>query len=148
MKVAIPIWEDRVSPVLDTASRLLVIDVENRQETSRSETYLEGLDLFRRCFRIQNLGVDILICGAISRPYFRELAATGIRVISGISGNPEDVLKAYLKGTLSHSRFAMPGCRGNSFRRRMMCLPSENSKDKWIKKEGELTVNNNLKEEV
>ena len=147
MKVAIPIWENRVSPVLDTASRLLVIDVENRQETSRSETYLEGLDLFRRCFRIQNLGVDILICGAISRPYYRELAATGIHVISGISGNPEDVLKAYLKGTLSHSRFTMPGCRGNSFRRRMMRLPSENSKDKWVKKEEELTVNN-LKEEV
>jgi predicted Fe-Mo cluster-binding NifX family protein len=133
MKVAIPIWEDRVSPVLDTASRLLVIDVENRKEASRSETYLEGLDLFRRCFRIQNLGVDILICGAISRPYFRELAATGIRVISGISGNPEDVLKAYLKGTLSHSRFAMPGCRGNSFRRRMMHSPLEEHNDRGRK---------------
>jgi predicted Fe-Mo cluster-binding NifX family protein len=148
MKVAIPIWEDRVSPVLDTASRLLVIDVENRKEASRSETYLEGLDLFRKCFRIQNLGVDILICGAISRPYFRELAATGIHVISGISGNPENVLKAYLKGTLSHSRFAMPGCRGNGFRRRMMRSPLEKLKDKRIKVGGELTTNKNLEEEV
>ena len=43
--------------------------------------------------------------------------STGINVISGISGHPEDILKAYLQGTLSYSRFSMPGCRGDGFRR-------------------------------
>jgi len=116
MKLAIPIWEDKVSPVMDTASRLLVIEVENMEEASRFETYIEDQDVFRRCFRMQNLGVDILICGAISRPFCRGMMATGIRVISGIAGNPEEVLNAYLKGALSHTRFSMPGCKGNGFR--------------------------------
>ena len=136
MRIAVPIWEDRVSPVLDTASRLLVIEVEGQKEASRFETYLDDQDLYRRCFRIQNLGVDILICGAISRPYYTGMMASGIRVISGISGNPEDVLKAYLKGTLSHSRFSMPGCKGNGFRRRIRHSPLEKPKDKGIKGEG------------
>ena len=123
MRIAVPIWEDRISPVLDTASRLLIIEVEKQHEASRFETTLDEQDLYRRCFRIQNLGVDLLICGAISRPYFRRLMATGIDIISGISGQLEDVLKAYLKGTLSHSRFSMPGCSGDGFRR---CIKHSN----------------------
>ena len=49
--------------------------------------------------------------------------ATGTNIISGISGHPEDVLKAYLQGTLSHSRFSMPGCKGEGFRK---CITQAN----------------------
>ncbi|MDY7038856.1 MAG: NifB/NifX family molybdenum-iron cluster-binding protein [Thermodesulfobacteriota bacterium] len=115
MRIAIPIWDDKISPVLDTASRLLIVEVEDRREASRFETYLDVQDLPGRCFRIQGLGVDILICSAISRPFLRRLMASGIKIIPGISGHPEDVLEAYLKGTLSNSRFLMPGCKKKRF---------------------------------
>jgi len=115
MRIAIPIWDDKISPVLDTASRLLIVEVEDQRESSRFETYLDVQDLPGRCFRIQGLEVDTLICGAISRPYLRRLMASGIKIIPGISGHPEDVLEAYLKGTLSNSRFLMPGCKKNRF---------------------------------
>jgi len=110
MKIAIPVWEGKVSPVFDTASRLLVLQVEDKKESSRFETYLNGQDLTQRCVRIQNSGVDILICGAISRHFCRMIMAAGINVIAWISGSLEDVLDAYLNGTLFHSRFLMPGC--------------------------------------
>ena len=32
MKIAIPIWEGKVSPVFDTASRLLILHVEGNKE--------------------------------------------------------------------------------------------------------------------
>jgi predicted Fe-Mo cluster-binding NifX family protein len=115
MKIAIPIWKDRISPVLDTASRLLIVEVEAQREESRFETYLSEPELPRRCIRIQGLGVDLLICGAISRPYSTLLAASGIDVIQGISGHPEDVLQAYLQGNLFDSRFLMPGVSKNTF---------------------------------
>jgi len=35
MKVAIPIWNGRVSPVMDTACRLLVVDFADGREVSR-----------------------------------------------------------------------------------------------------------------
>ena len=136
MRSAVPIWEDRVSPVLDTASRLLVIEVENHREASRFETTLDEQDLYRRCFRIQNLGLDTLICGAISRPYFRRLMATGITVISGISGNPDAVLNAYLQGTLSHSRFSMPGFKGDSFRKCIKHMNPAGLKNRGKKRKG------------
>ena len=118
MKIAIPIWEDRVSPVLDTASRLLIVEVVDQKEASRFETYLDEQDLSRRCVRIRGLEVDTLICGAISRPFLRMLAASGVDIIPGISGHPEEVLDAYLQGTLFHPRFLMPGCRRDKIRQR------------------------------
>jgi len=110
MKTAIPIWDGKISPVFDTASKLLIIQVEDNKETSRLEATLDEQNLSRRCSRIQDLGVDVLICGAISRPFYRMLVAGGVQVIPWISGSAEDVLEAWMSGTLFHSRFLMPGC--------------------------------------
>ena len=100
---------------MDTASRLLIVETDGQKEASRFETYLEVQDLPHRCFRIHGLGLDVLICGAISRPFLRRLMSLGITIIHGISGHPEDVLDAYLQGVLHDSRFLMPGFTGNGF---------------------------------
>ncbi len=121
MRIAIPVWGNKVSPVLDTASRLLIVDVEDRNEAGRFEIYLEEQDLSRRCLRINGMKVDILICGAISRPIARMLIASGIDVISEISGLAEEVLAAYLQGNLFNSKFLMPGCKR---KRSMFCNQS------------------------
>jgi len=116
MKIAIPIWEDIISPVLDTASRLLIVEVEEEgKELSRFQIYLDEQDLLRRCLRIRKLEVDILICGAISFTFSRMLAASGIDIIPEISGCAEEILEAYLQGELLDSRFLMPGCKRNRF---------------------------------
>lgn len=111
MKIAIPIWNNRISPVFDTASRFLIIEVEDQKERNRFETTLNEQDLSQRCLRIQGLGIDIIICGAISRPYSRMLMASGINIIPEISGHAEEVVRAYLQGNLFHSKFLMPGCK-------------------------------------
>ncbi len=111
MKVAIPIWGNRMSPVFDTSSRLRVVDIADNRVRERTETELQSQDLSGRCIRIRDLGVDILICGAITGHLARLLRAAGIEVIPGISGDPEEVLNAYLEGTLSSARFLMPGCK-------------------------------------
>lgn len=117
MRIGIPIWGDKVSPLFDTAARLMIVEVEGEGVTSRFETVLEEQDICRRCFRIRGMAVDTLICGAISRPFLSMLLSSGIKIIPEISGNPEDVLKAYLQGDLFHSRFLMPGCRRKRFDR-------------------------------
>ena len=115
MRIAIPIWEDKVSPVLDTALRLLVVEVEYHREVSRFIYNIDEQDLIRRCLRIRNLNVDTLICGAVSRPFLHMLLASGVDVIQEISGRAEEVLKAYFHGNLFYSRFLMPGCKRNRF---------------------------------
>jgi predicted Fe-Mo cluster-binding NifX family protein len=112
MRIAIPVWNENVSPVFDTAARVMVLHYEDSRETSRVETFLDGQDLYSRCHRLEALGVDVLICGAISKCYYMMLCkSAGIRVIPWVSGSCEDVLKAYIAGTLRDSRFLMPGCR-------------------------------------
>ena len=110
MKTAIPVWEGKISPVFDTASKLLIIQIEDSKETSRFEAHFDEQNLTRRCSRIQGLGVEVLICGAISRPFYRMLVAGGVNVIPWVSGPAEDVLNAWMNGKLFHSRFLMPGC--------------------------------------
>ncbi len=122
MKIAIPVWDNRISPVFDTASRLLIVEVEDQKEASRFETALDDQELSRRCLRIQGMEIDMLICGAISRLYSRMLKGSGIQIISEISGHAEEVLEAYLQGALSHPRFLMPGCERNRFGQRNKSL--------------------------
>jgi len=109
MKIGIPVWENKISPVLDTASRLLVVETDGRNECSRFETYLDVQDIAHRCFRIQGLGIEILICGAVSRRLREKLVALGMQIIPGISGHPEEVLRAYRQGNIDDTQFRMPG---------------------------------------
>lgn len=113
MRVAISIWEDRISPVLDTASKLLIIDKDNQKESSRFETNLLEQDMSQRCSFIRGLDLDVLICGAVSRQLSGMLKRSGIKIISGISGPAEAVIEAYLQGALLHSGFFMPGSKRN-----------------------------------
>ena len=111
MKIALPVWENKISPVLDTASRLLVVEVKEGGAMSRFEIYLDERDLSKRCLRIMGLGVDTLICGAVTRHFSDMLKALGIDLITGISGQPDDVLHACFEGRLAHSKYLMPGWR-------------------------------------
>jgi predicted Fe-Mo cluster-binding NifX family protein len=111
MKIAVPIWEDKVSPVLDTAAKLLIIETLNQNEIGRTEALLDELEISRRCFRIRKLNIDVLICGAVSRTLSDILAASGIHIIPGIAGPVEEILGAYFSGALNQSKFLMPGCK-------------------------------------
>jgi predicted Fe-Mo cluster-binding NifX family protein len=109
MRLALPVWENKISPVLDTATRLMVVEVEEQGEVRRSEIRLHEKDLSGRCRRIQALGVDALICGAVTRQMSDMLKQGGIYMIPGISGQPEEVLDACLGGRLAHSKYILPG---------------------------------------
>jgi len=54
MKIAVSVWEGRVSPVFDTAARLLVLDAEETGEASRFEVFLDEQTCSRKCSRIQS----------------------------------------------------------------------------------------------
>ena len=113
MRVAMAVWNDRISPVFDTSSRLLLVDVEQGAERDRRNVEM-GVDLFptQRARRLTELEVNVLICGAISRPLAEMVSALGVVVIPWVSGPVEGVLRAYLTKRLSDSRWRMPGCRG------------------------------------
>lgn len=110
MKIAIPIWNGFVSSVFDFAHKLLLVDIENAKVVNRSEVALESQSLPQRTGNLKNLGVDVLICGAISQALANMVTASGIQVLPYVTGDVDNVLQAYLTGQLVQPQFTMPGC--------------------------------------
>jgi predicted Fe-Mo cluster-binding NifX family protein len=117
MRVAIPLWQGRVSPVFDEASRILLVDIYNKQEQQRQEESLIAHNPFERAKLLPRLGVDLLICGMISQTQETALASAGIRIIPHICGAMEDVIAAFIDGRIESGELRMPGC-GNRKRLR------------------------------
>jgi len=57
------------------------------------------------------LGIDILICGAISQELESVLVSSGIEVNPFCRGSIADILAAYCDGSIKEDRFYLPGCR-------------------------------------
>lgn len=112
MKVAIPDWQGRISPVFDVAAHLLVAEVEDGRILARLLVLMNEDGLHARAKQVSGLGVDVLICGAISRPLELALASAGVEVAPQTCGDVEDVLSAFVAGRLSQDAFLMPGCCG------------------------------------
>jgi predicted Fe-Mo cluster-binding NifX family protein len=109
MKIAIPVWNGFVSSVFDFAHKLLLVDIKNGREINRSEVDLKAESLLQRAGNLKNLGVDVLICGAVSRALADMIAASGIQVLPFVTGRVAEVLQGYLTGRLVQPQFAMPG---------------------------------------
>ncbi len=112
MKVAIPQWRGRISPVLDVAGSLLLVDVADGRELRREDGSLTASDPLQRARQVAQLGPEVLICGAISLPLEAALASAGVRVIPFTCGRVEEVLAAFVNGRLTDGAFLMPGCCG------------------------------------
>ncbi|MEW5803302.1 MAG: NifB/NifX family molybdenum-iron cluster-binding protein [bacterium] len=111
MRAALAIWNERISPVFDVSRQILVLDIENGKILARREETLDD-DPVRKAGSLARLKVETLLCGAISKPLAGILAAYGIRTISFISGNCDEVILAFLAGDLPNPQMAMPGCHG------------------------------------
>ncbi|MGQ9574833.1 MAG: NifB/NifX family molybdenum-iron cluster-binding protein [Thermoguttaceae bacterium] len=132
MKLAVPVWRQRVSPVFDVCGRLLVVDLDDAGELRRSELSVDEEDPAGRARRLQELGIQVLICGAISRPLEAMLVRSGIRVIGQTCGDVDQVLQAFQAGRLADPCFAMPGC---CRRRRGACQAHRRGRSPWNNQE-------------
>ena len=112
MKVAIPHWQGRVSPVFDVAGNVLVVEIADGVERGRQEVAFDAEDPQARATRLAQTGADVLVCGAISWPVEMALSAAGIDVIPQTCGDVEQVLAAFARGQLQQDAFLMPGCCG------------------------------------
>jgi predicted Fe-Mo cluster-binding NifX family protein len=118
MKVAVTVWEESVSTVCDFCNRLLIFDIEAKKARNCFPLTFETQIWPVRVNRLKALGVDVLLCGAVSRHLERMLATAGIEIISWLCGSVEEVIRAYLDGALPDTRFILPGHGPGSHRLR------------------------------
>ena len=126
MKIALPVWKDNVSSVLDFAEKLLLVELEDGLEIGRNEIVFTEQSTPERAVKLRQLGVNVLICGAISRQLAYMLSSSGINVLPFTTGSVEQILKAYMTGNLNLPQYTMPGgcwkgARRSFARRRGWC---------------------------
>lgn len=109
MKIAVPQWQNRVSPVLDEAGTFTVMEISEEGKQKRLEISLSSIDLPERMTFLYRFGVDGVICGAVSQSLKNILDSLHIEVISHICGEIDDILDAFVRGKLEESEYFQPG---------------------------------------
>ena len=127
MKVAVPVWEGKVSPVLDTAKRLLVVDAHGGNIVSRTEVPIGGKSPQERANDIKR-HTDVLICGALSRPIESCLTSIGIEVFPWVMGDAVRLIEICVNGIIPGPEYYMPGCKRNRSRQ---CSFRNRHKKQW-----------------
>ena len=112
MKVAFSTWNNRIAPVFDVARQALILDVDSGRITGQAEHALPGEALEGKAASLAGQGVEVLVCGAISRPLMAIIAASGIRVTPFQAGDLSEVIQGWLSDGLANGAFFMPGCCG------------------------------------
>jgi len=103
-------WNGRISPVFDVARQLHVFDIKGNKILAKHEDTLPGAGIENQAGRLSALGAQVLICGAISCQLKTVLSGMNIRVIPFTAGDVDQVLGAWLVGSLPNHAMTMPGC--------------------------------------
>jgi len=121
MKAAITIWENRVSPVFDSAQMLLIAEIEDSKVIQKHFEPFNPETSIRLAARLVELEARVLICGAISELPAKTIESGGVKLIPFIAGNVDEILVSYAKGISLIPGFLMPGC-GRNRRRQKQCV--------------------------
>ena len=112
VKAAFASWNDRIAPVFDVAQWIQLVETETGHIIKQDRANVAGETPSQKASRLAELEVDILVCGAISRPMQTVIKAYGIEVIPFIAGDLQEVILAWSCGKLYGSnRYIMPGCQ-------------------------------------
>lgn len=124
--VAVAIWRERIAPVFDSARQIRVIQFSAEEALETLDRSLDECGYHEKVSALLRLGVQELLCGAISNEFRLMIEGAGIVVHSFLAGSVIEVLEAWRNGNLDDSRFAMPGCCCRQRRRvRRYCFRGE-----------------------
>lgn len=110
MKVALTIWNNRISPVFDVAQHALLLEAEQSVILNQKVFDLPVDSPINKLTFLISQNVDLLICGAISRSLQLAIEEHGIKVYPFCSGEVSELIECWQKDQLDRVSFAMPGC--------------------------------------
>ncbi|MHC1724498.1 MAG: NifB/NifX family molybdenum-iron cluster-binding protein [Syntrophobacteraceae bacterium] len=109
--LAIPVFRDRVAPVFDWCSKIIIVpEKEANAASSRQIDVKENTFKLMRSLREQGIGT--LICGALSPEILNYGESIGLKIVHGVAGEIEEVLQAYRDQKLDQPQYWLPGCQG------------------------------------
>ena len=110
MKVAVTVWENRVSPVFDSACTLLIAEIEGNRIVNECYQHFNPEMPLQLVQMLTAQGVVVLICGAVSEGLANMVETAGLELIPFITGDIKKVFKTCLASKPVWSDLKMPGC--------------------------------------
>ena len=100
MRLAIPRRGELVAPCVGHCSMMSIYTIREGCITERLDFPLRSRDPVDRVRLLRDQEVDTIICGGIQDLLENILRASGITVISWVSGSVDDLLDLFLRGQL------------------------------------------------
>ena len=109
MLVAVPTFHGRVAPTFDFCHRVTFWRLDEQGVRKIADRQCKPLEPEEKAAKLQALGTELLVCGAIGCALETNLKSRGIKVLSGIAGEVPEVMAALACGALNDARFQLPG---------------------------------------
>jgi predicted Fe-Mo cluster-binding NifX family protein len=106
MRIAIPVWDDHVSPIFDVARQIRIYDVENGSVRQAS---VADMPAGHHAGALREHGIELLICAAVSSQLESLMWVSGIDVVSDVCGPADAIARAFAAGDTALGRYRSPG---------------------------------------
>ncbi|HPF05083.1 MAG TPA: NifB/NifX family molybdenum-iron cluster-binding protein [Spirochaetota bacterium] len=133
--IAIPVFQEHISPLLDEARRFALYEVCNSEIIQKIVINVDLETDAMRISKLKDMGVTTLISGAVSGYLSRFIVEKGLRHFPWVSGTVEEVIQQYLQGELIECFAGFRRCDGG--RRKRCCITSND----------DFLINNNINKE-
>ena len=100
MRVAMPHHDGEVAPCFEYSARFTIFSISRNKVVSKADFVLQSQNELDRVRLLRDQGVTVLICGGIQDAFEGLLSASGIRVLSWVSGTINEVLSLFLEDRL------------------------------------------------
>lgn len=111
MKIVMPVYDKRISPVFDWCMRVLVVEKLSDNTINKVEMDISEFSEIERIKVLESIGPRTLLCGGISLQLEGIFCYLGIDVISWISGRTDEILNLFLNDSLQPEKVLLPGAR-------------------------------------
>jgi predicted Fe-Mo cluster-binding NifX family protein len=109
MRIAVPTWQGRVSPLLDTARHFFIFETQSSEILSMQRSDTAAISLTELATFFEQSKVDMVICGALTAQLRKLLEDREIKLCPWVRGDVHEVLQAFLQASLADRRFRLPG---------------------------------------
>ncbi len=97
MRVAVPLFKDRISPHFCTSAEVLLVDIKGERIIDERKTYWEELTPSEKIEKLKLWKVNVFLCGGITTFNKRKIKSLDIEVISELRGKAKEVLEQWLR---------------------------------------------------
>ena len=102
--IVIPAFGTRISPRLDFAEYMHLVEIDKKIITSRDMIKIITQNRLDRIQQIINLKPDIIICDGLTEMCKNELEKSKIKVIPWTNGEIEEILSLFISGKLEKNK--------------------------------------------